>query len=84
MGTLQGRYPSLCMADPLEGSPGRGAGKEGRFFIGTEAPVTGDGFNLRLDLYDPQERMVVMDVKGYGGFHKWGYPKWMVCNGKSH
>ena len=19
-----------------------------------------------------------------GGFHKWGYPKWMVCNGKSH
>ena len=19
-----------------------------------------------------------------GGFHKWGYPKWMVCNGKSY
>jgi hypothetical protein len=20
----------------------------------------------------------------YGGFHKWDYPKWMVCNGKPY
>ena len=22
--------------------------------------------------------------KQYGGFHKWGYPKWMIYEGKSH
>ena len=39
-------------------------------------------FRSSLNLYGNLQKLTILWLL-YGGFHKWGYPKWMVYNGKS-
>lgn len=64
------RHPSPSPADPVV-MP-QGAGKEGRLFVGTEAPVAGDSLNLAM--YPTQE---ITSFDGLIDQYFWG--SWGSC-----